>query len=208
MAVPSAASRSHPATPSFSWHDTKHVIAFGDTYVQGTNRYPKYSFIGSNLPGDFAFPPERLLENRIVQNYYSQSAGGPNWIEHLTGCAVEDGQHSPLDGDVQLWDFAVAGANTAETLLPAHHPFIIPLVNQTQQFLEHGDSVLRQHAGLDPSKTLVVIWIGINDVIDAQLLNKTSPEFYAKITQTIFAQSVFPLVEAGYDDFFIMNLPP
>lgn len=93
-------------------------MAFGDsyTYVQGTNGYPKYSFIGSYLPGDFAFTPERLLENRISQNYTSQSAGGPNWIEYLTGCAVEDGYHSPLDCDVQLWDFAFAGANIAEAL--------------------------------------------------------------------------------------------
>ncbi|KPM43942.1 hypothetical protein AK830_g2598 [Neonectria ditissima] len=211
MAVPLVASRSQPAAhPPFTWHDTNHVIAFGDsyTYVQGTSGYPKYSFIGSNLPGDFAFSPERLLENRIVQNYTSQSAGGPNWIEHLTGCAVEDGEHSPLDCDVQLWDFAVAGANTAEALLPLHHPFIVPLVNQTQQFLEYGDSVLREHAGLDPSKSLVAIWIGINDIIDAQLLNKTSPEFYAENIRTMFAQSVAPLVEAGYKNLLVFNLPP
>lgn len=92
--------------------------------------------------------------------------------------------------------------------LPLHHPFIIPLVNQTQQFLEYGDSVLREHTGLDPSKALVAIWIGINDIIDAQLLNKTSPEFYTENIKTMFAQSVLPLVEAGYKNILILNLPP
>ncbi|KAH7013365.1 hypothetical protein EDB80DRAFT_774656 [Ilyonectria destructans] len=211
MSISPASSGPVPTVrPPFSWSGTKHVVAFGDsyTYVQGTNGYPKYSFIGSYLPGDFAFTPERLLENRISQNYTSQSAGGPNWIEYLTGCAVEDGYHSPLDCDVQLWDFAFAGANIAEALLPLHHPYTIPLVNQTQQFLEYGDSVLREHAGLDPSNAVVAIWIGINDIIDAQLLNKASPEFYAESIKTMLAQSVLPLVKAGYQNFLILNLPP
>ncbi|KAM5349765.1 hypothetical protein ACJ41O_006270 [Fusarium nematophilum] len=210
-AIPSVATFSFNSGghSSFSWRDTKHVIAFGDsyTYVQGTYGHPKYSFIG-NYADSFAYPPERLLENRIWQNYTSQSAGGPNWIEYLTGCAVENGQYSPFDcSDHQLWDFAFAGANTAEALLPLHHPFTVPLVNQTQQFLEYGDSVLRE-AGLNPSKTLVTIWIGINDVIDAQLLNLTSPEFYAENIETMFAQSVRPLVKAGYKNFLFLNLPP
>ncbi|KAF7556040.1 hypothetical protein G7Z17_g1729 [Cylindrodendrum hubeiense] len=185
-------------------------IAFGDsyTYVQGTHGYPKYSFIGSNLPGDFAFAPEKLLENCIQQGRSSQSAGGPNWVEHLTGCAVEDGNHSPLDFDIQLWDFAVAGANTSDALLPLHHPFVIPLVRQTQQFLSYGDSVLREHTGLNPSKTLIAIWIGINDIVDAHLLKKTSPEFVAENIETMFSQSVLPLVDAGFKNFLMLNLPP
>ncbi|KAH7140374.1 hypothetical protein B0J13DRAFT_477544 [Dactylonectria estremocensis] len=193
-----------------SWHDTKHVIAFGDSYtfVQGTHGHPKYSFIGSYLPDAFGFTPERLLANRICQESSSPNSRGPNWIEYLTGCAVEDGLHSPLDSKVQLWDFAFAGANTTEALLPLHHPFTTSLVNQTQQFLQYGDSVLRKHAGLDPSNALVAIWIGINDVIDAHLLNKTSPEFYAEIINAIFGQSVLPLVDAGYKNFLLLNVPP
>ncbi|KAH7128959.1 hypothetical protein EDB81DRAFT_906730 [Dactylonectria macrodidyma] len=204
-------SKSNPAARQpFSWHDTKHVIAFGDSYtfVQGTHGHPNYSFIGNYLPDAFGFTPERLLENRIFQDSSSPKSRGPNWIEYLTGCAVEDGQHSPLDSKVQLWDFAFAGANTTETLLPLHHPFTTSLVNQTQQFLTYADSVLRQHAGLDLSKALVVIWIGINDVIDAHILKKTSPEFYAEIIKIIFGQSVLPLVEAGYKNFLILNVPP
>lgn len=93
-------------------------VAFGDSYsfIQGTNGYPRYSFLGSYLPGEFAYTPQELLNSKIVQNFTGTASGGPNWLEFLTGCAVEDGLWSPRDCDVQLWDFAVAGANVAEEL--------------------------------------------------------------------------------------------
>ncbi|KAF4979160.1 hypothetical protein FZEAL_4588 [Fusarium zealandicum] len=196
---------------SCSWrHNAKHVLAFGDsyTYIQGTYGYPGYSFIGSYLPNDFAYTPEQLLESRISQNYTSQSAGGPNWVEFLTGCAVKKGQHSPLDCDVQLWDFAFAGANTDETLLPLHHLYTVPLVNQTYQFLRYGDAALRKHAGLKPSMSLMAIWIGINDINDAYSLGKASREFFVSNIKTMLNKSVLPLVKAGYKDFVFLNLPP
>lgn len=93
-------------------------IAFGDsyTYIQGHHGHPGYSFIGDYLPENFAYTADELLENFIWQNYTSTSAGGPNWAQFLTGCAVEVGQHYPRECEKQLWDFAFAGANTAEEL--------------------------------------------------------------------------------------------
>lgn len=43
-------------------------IAFGDSYtfVQGTNGYPGYSFIGDQL--NYAYDADTLLTDKIVQN--------------------------------------------------------------------------------------------------------------------------------------------
>ncbi|KAM0327995.1 hypothetical protein ACHAQA_005394 [Verticillium albo-atrum] len=203
------------SAPKFNWHDTKSVltilsIAFGDSYtfVLGTHGRTAYSFIGDYLPGNFSFTPEELLENKIWQNYTGTSAGGPNWIEHLTDCAVEEGSHSPLDCDVQLWDFAFAGSNTAEALLPLHHNFTVPLVNQTQQFLTWADPVLRSKTCLDRSRSLVAIWIGINDINDLYQLNLTSRKMYADHIQTMLDESVEPLYGRGYRSFLFVGLPP
>lgn len=91
-------------------------IAFGDsyTYVQGTAGYPGYSFLGDFLPGDFAYTPSQLLTDQIIQNFTGTAEGGPNWVEYLTGCAVDNGVWSPLNcTGVQLWDFAFAGSDVS-----------------------------------------------------------------------------------------------
>jgi hypothetical protein len=95
-----------PKKNKFSWHSIKSVIAFGDsyTYVQGTLGRTNYTFIHDNF--DISFTPQELLSNRILQNQTSTAEGGPNWVEHLTGCGVEPGLHEPRKCDIQLWDFA------------------------------------------------------------------------------------------------------
>lgn len=89
-----------------------------------------------------------------------------------------------------------------------HHAYTTPLVNQTQQYLTYADKALQEHAGLEQSKTLVTIWIGINDIIDAQLKNLTSRDFYSANIETAISQAVTPLVDAGYENFLLLNLPP
>lgn len=93
-------------------------IAFGDsyTYVQGVYGRQNYSFIGDYLPGNFAYDSETLLANQIVQNFTGTAEGGPNWVQHLTGCGLEPGLTSPLSCDLQLWDFAFAGADVSTEL--------------------------------------------------------------------------------------------
>lgn len=38
---------------------------------------------------------------------------GPNWIEWLTGCGVEEGLTDPQSCKIQLWDFAFGGADVS-----------------------------------------------------------------------------------------------
>lgn len=91
---------------------------------------------------------------------------------------------------------------------PLHHNYTVPLVNQTQQFLTYGQPVFKHKLCVKPSKTLVAIWIGINDINDSAKYNVSFPDFYDSIISTIFSQSVKPLYEAGYYNFLFVNLPP
>lgn len=184
--------------------------------MQGTYGYPNYSFIGDYLPGNLEFTPEELISNRIVQNFTGTAEGGPNWVEFLSGCAVKDGSYLPAECPVQLWDFAFAGADVAEAYLPLHHNYTIPLVNQTQQYLTWADPVLVGEGPgsgeeLDRSRALVAVWIGINDINDSlsyKPTNVTFAEFWSEIIGTLFAESVRPLADAGYQNFLFLNLPP
>ncbi|GAP83226.2 putative lysophospholipase A [Rosellinia necatrix] len=193
----------------FSWDNTKYLIAFGDSYtfVQGTAGYPNYSFIGSYLPGQFGFSPATLLSNKIVQNFTGTAEGGPNWVEYLTGCGLEPGETLPRDCDVQLWNFAFAGADVSLEYLPQHHDYTIPLVNQTQQYLTWAEPVIGKK--MDKSKALVAFWIGINDINDSsKFTNVSFPAFYDQLIDAVFAQSVQSMYEAGYKNFLFINLPP
>ncbi|CAD0109917.1 unnamed protein product, partial [Aureobasidium uvarum] len=95
-----------PKKTKFNWHDTKYMLAFGDsyTYVQGTAGHVNSTFTGDYF--DFSFTENELLNNKIVQNQ-----GGPNWAEYLTGCGVKPDLTSPLSCKTQLWDFAFGGAD-------------------------------------------------------------------------------------------------
>ena len=183
-------------------------IAFGNsyTYVQGTgSRYP--SFIGSYLPDEFGFSAEELLSSKIVQNFTGTANAGPNWAEFLTGCGVEEGETCPRSCEIQLWDFAFAGADVSSEFLPAHHDYTIPLVNQTQRYLKWAEPVIGRD--MDKSKALVAVWIGINDVIDsAGFTNVSLPEFYDELISAVVEESVQPLYDAGYKNFLFMNMPP
>lgn len=184
-------------------------IAFGDsyTYVQGTAGYPNYTFVGSYLPGQFAFTPQTLLTNKIVQNFTATAEGGPNWVEYLTGCGLKNNT-LPSKCKIQLWDFAFAGADASEEYLPLHHDYTIPLVNQTQQYLTWAEPVIGKK--MDKSRALVAIWIGINDVNDSvkQLNGTDFKTFWDALVNTFFEESVQPMYNAGYRNFLFVNLPP
>jgi len=90
--------------------------------------------------------------------------------------------------------------------LPLHHDYTIQLVNQTQQFLTYGHPVLSKF--VDPRKTLVAIWIGINDINDSAKLKVDFPSFYDTLISTMFAESVAPLHAVGYKNFIFLMQPP
>ena len=125
----------------------------------------------------------------------------------MTGCGAEKGYTSPRSCDIQLWDFAFAGAGVSEEFLPIHHDFTIPLVNQTQRYLKWAEPVLGPD--MDKSKALVAIWIGINDIIDsAEFTDVSLPEFYDKLISAFVEQSVQPLFDEGYKNFLFPTMPP
>ncbi|KAL3440806.1 hypothetical protein BJX65DRAFT_314458 [Aspergillus insuetus] len=193
----------------FNWESTSSVLTFGDSYtfVSGTRGYPGYSWMGDALNLDFT--AQELLTNKIIQNQTGTSAGAPNWPEYLTGCAVEKGLSSPASCKTQLWDFAFAGATISGKYLPLHHEWTTSLENQVVQYLTYGHPVLVPRRIVSPKKTLVAIWIGINDITDsARNATITSfPAFYNTLISAIF-DSVSSLHSAGYKDFLFLNLPP
>ena len=192
---------------TFNWPSIKNVLAFGDsyTYVQGTAGLQNFSFIGDYL--DLSFTPDTLLSDRIVQNQTATAEGGPNWVEFLTECGVIDGLTDPKFCPRQLWDFAFAGADISLQYTALHHNFTTPLVNQTQQFIEYGYPVL--NSTLTPEETLVIFWIGINDIGDTAGFTNVSSfaDFYNELQDTLF-DSVNDVRDLGYDNFLFMNLPP
>jgi lysophospholipase L1-like esterase len=92
---------------------------------------------------------------------------------------------------------------------PLHHPYSVSLVNQILQWSKYALPVLKPNL----SKTLVAVWIGINDIGDSAKYtfprNNTNnfEEFYSAIISTEF-QALETLWEAGYTNYLFMNLPP
>lgn len=88
---------------------------------------------------------------------------------------------------------------------PLHHNYTVSLVNQITQFKSYAAPVLQTF--LPPSKSLIAIWIGINDVGDSSKYAVDFPTFYGNLTRTLFA-SVNELYNLGYRSYLFMNLPP
>ena len=154
------------AKAGLSWSKTTHVLAFGDsyTYVQGTAGQQNYSFIGNAF--NFSYAPQQVLSDAIVQNQIGTSAGGPNWVEYLTGCYeglpaqcngfVNASKGSGRQRQKPLWDFAFAGADISANYLPLHHNYSVDLDSQIRQW----DTYARAYLPVEPEKGLAVIWIG------------------------------------------------
>lgn len=92
---------------------------------------------------------------------------------------------------------------------PLHHNFTVSFVNQIAQWAAYAEPVIP----VDISKSLVAIFIGINDISDSAKYtfprnNATGfPSFYSEIIRTEF-QSIETIYEAGYRNYLFMNLPP
>ncbi|KAI4741559.1 lysophospholipase A [Aureobasidium sp. EXF-12298] len=173
-----------PKKTRFNWHDTKYMLAFGDsyTYVQGTAGRQNSTFIGDYF--NFSFTEDKLLNDQIVQNQTGTAEGGPNWVEYLTGCGLKPGLTSPLSCKTQLWDFAFGGADISTKYTPRHHNYTVMLEEQVQQFITYAQPSLSKF--IDPSKTLVAFWIGINDINDSAKYAVDFPTFYDKLITTLF----------------------
>jgi phospholipase/lecithinase/hemolysin len=60
---------------------------------------------------------------------------------------------------------------------------------------------------VEPSNTLVAIWIGINDINDSAKYDVHFPTFYDELMKTLFA-SIQILYSLGYRSYLFLNLPP
>ncbi|KAF9476547.1 hypothetical protein BDN70DRAFT_812120 [Pholiota conissans] len=189
----------HGMKPIFNWDEIESVHAFGDSYsfVQGTRGDANFSFIGDAL--NFAFTPEQLLTNEIVPR--STSSEGSNWLEFLTGCL----SGSPLKCKKQLWDFSFAGADIDGNLLPLHHNFTVPLVDQVQQWISFAADVIPHPAG----KTLTTWWIGINDTGDT-VTNTTITDVNAfwNVEMASYFDAVQAATDRGLRTHLFINVPP
>ncbi|KAL1760358.1 hypothetical protein FB107DRAFT_202972 [Schizophyllum commune] len=183
---------------SFDWSQVKYVYTFGDSYsfVQGTLGHANFSFIGDL--NDLAFTPDELLSNEIVPR--NTSSEGSNWLQFLTGCF----SGLPSDCDIQLWDFAFAGADIDADLLPLHHGFTVALVDQVKQYVEYAANVLPHPEG----ETLTAWWIGINDTGDT-VGNTTLDfvEFWEKEMKSLF-EAVQQAHDTGLTIHLFLNVPP
>ncbi|KAL0961409.1 hypothetical protein HGRIS_006358 [Hohenbuehelia grisea] len=186
--------------PVFDWDAIQYVYAFGDSYsfVQGTAGHPNFSFIGDAI--EFPFAPRELLTNEIIPK--NTSSEGSNWLEFLTGCF----EGRPSNCGIQLWNFAFAGADIDAALLPLHHDFTIPLVDQVKQWKRFASKILPR----PPRKTLTTWWIGINDTGDT-VFNTTISNFTAFWEAEI--TSYFNAVQLALDNgltgaHLFINVPP
>ncbi|KAF8957252.1 hypothetical protein BDZ97DRAFT_1906861 [Flammula alnicola] len=187
------------AVPKFNWDNIKYVHAFGDSYsfVQGTRGNGNFSFIGDAL--HFSFTPQQLLTDEIIPR--NTSSEGSNWLEFLTGCF----EGRPSDCKKQLWDFAFAGADIDGTLLPLHHNFTIPLVDQVKQWIEFAADIIPHPVG----QTLTTWWIGINDTGDT-ITNATITDFKAfwDVEMTSYFKAVQAATDRGLRTHLFLNVPP
>ncbi|KAL5524356.1 hypothetical protein ACEPAF_9496 [Sanghuangporus sanghuang] len=170
----------------FSWDNIRHVYAFGDSYtfVQGTHGLANFSFIGDFQ--NLSFTKEELFSDEII--FRNTSSDGANWIEFLTGCF----RGKPSDCTPrQLWNFAFAGADIDGNLLPSHHPFTIPLVDQVKQWAMYASIFLP----LPKTHTLTAWWIGINDTGDSTG-NTTITDFASFYEKEM--DSLFSAVDLAY----------
>ncbi|TFK40833.1 hypothetical protein BDQ12DRAFT_648133 [Crucibulum laeve] len=184
---------------TFDWNAIKYVYAFGDSYsfVQGTDGHANFSFIGDAL--DLSFTPTQLLTNEIVPRNTSSEAS--NWLEFLTGCFGG----RPSACRKQLWNFAFAGADIDGALLPLHHDFTVPLVDQVNQWVQFASKVISHPVG----QTLTTWWIGINDTGDT-VTNTTITDFNAfwELEMTSYFKAVQIATNNGLRAHLFLNVPP
>ncbi|THH08510.1 hypothetical protein EW145_g2665 [Phellinidium pouzarii] len=109
-------------------------------------------------------------------------------LEFLTNCF----SGRPLDCAIrQLWDFAFVGADIDGNLLPLHHPFTVPLVDQVNQWARFASGILPR----PQAQTITAWWIGINDTGDT-VNNASISDFHSFFEEEM--DSFFSAVETAY----------
>ncbi|KAG2179655.1 hypothetical protein INT44_006503 [Umbelopsis vinacea] len=182
----------------FDWKKNEVVFAFGDSYTftqgeLGQTNYSWNTFQHLDKHGNVI-----VAEDPIILN--GTSAGGPNWIEDVTGC------YSGLPSKCKhsLYNIAFAGADVDPTQTALHHNFSIDYVTQIDQWFTYVQPKIHYKS----SNTLAASFIGINDVSDTyKWTNVSFPVFFDGLISSVF-DGLERLHSAGIKSFLILNVPP
>jgi phospholipase/lecithinase/hemolysin len=173
------------------------VIFFGDSLSDAGNHFIYSNGTSSRMPFSFD-PPEASYD--IGGHHFSN---GNTWAEQLaTSLHLPNSGNPSMRAPGTFTDYAIGRAR-ARANAPAFPQF--DLSSQVNQFL--GD-----FNGQVPQNSLVVIWIGGNDIDDAlnALFLDPSGQTSAGIVQaaaTAVADNVTKLYGAGARMFLIVNIP-
>ncbi|KAF5315101.1 hypothetical protein D9619_007371 [Psilocybe cf. subviscida] len=208
--------------PLFNWDSITYVHAFGDSYsfVQGTQGQANFR---RAFKATTAFHLALALIVKIQQLHWecprfcvypTTGFAERNYTKKYKLGRIELGcfRGQPAKCGKQLWNFAFAGADIDGTLLPLHHNFTIPLVDQVKQWLTYAADIIPHPA----EETLTTWWIGINDTGDT-VTNATISDFNAfwnvemasyfsaVVRQTLFSQAA---TNRGLRTHLFINVPP
>ncbi|KAI8821446.1 GDSL lipase/esterase [Fimicolochytrium jonesii] len=154
------------------------IVAFGDSLSDNGNSF--------NLITNKTMPPSPYYTNGRWSN-------GPVWAEYLAQTA-----------NANLVDLAFGISTSNTDVNPAiehgtRYPTMPGFVQQVDQFLS------RRSKDAKPNKTVATVWTGGNDYIHAPELGKT---VNAADVVAFTMQGINKLIDAGYDDLIVFNLPP
>ncbi|CAO3695485.1 unnamed protein product [Umbelopsis ramanniana] len=182
----------------FDWKKNEVVFAFGDSYTFTQGEYGLTNYSWNTFQNLDKHGKVIVEEDPIILN--ATSAGGPNWIEDLTGC------YSGLPSKCKhsLYNIAFAGADIDPSKIALHHNFSIDYVTQIDQWFTYVQPKIHYKS----SNTLAASFIGINDVSDTyKWTNVSFPAFFDGLISSVF-DGLERLHSAGIKSFLILNVPP
>ncbi|KZV89687.1 hypothetical protein EXIGLDRAFT_617870, partial [Exidia glandulosa HHB12029] len=125
-----------------------------------------------------------------------------HYITSLTGCF----SGSSLRCRRQLWDFAFAGADIDDSLLPRHHDFTLSLTGQVAQYLAYAKGVIPR---TKKERTMVAWWIGINDTGDTISSNVTDFDAFWESEMELYFGAVQRIHDSNLaSTHLFVNVPP
>ncbi|ORZ02726.1 hypothetical protein BCR43DRAFT_482068 [Syncephalastrum racemosum] len=181
----------------FSWNNVETVFAFGDSYTNIVGEY------GSIWTWDHFYKEGTVLRNPIIRG--ASTASGPNWIEYLTGCL----EGLPQNCTPSLFDLAYGGATVDGSLIPPVFAHIRDLRAQIQEW----QSFIKPAVSWSTENTLVIVWIGINDISNSRQMTDQDLSFadevrlYMRILD-VYMKQLEVLYDEGLRQFMLLNVPP
>ena len=179
------------------------LIVFGDSLSDTGNAY---------AASWGTFPPSPPYANGRFTDGIGIS-DGLVWVEYLADLLELDRPAARFSNEFPRTNYAFGGAVTG-SMPAAYSPVLnpapdtdvqggLPLDGQIALFLQDlqaSASDLQDVCGLDPTNSLVVVWIGSNDIL---LLNEPDPGDSVKNIQS----NIETLIETGATQFLVANMP-